>query len=143
MESERTDRTTGLNQPSTADLPAGIEEAGVIDFFGHDPRKDEVVLGMVESRPWENSERQLFQLQEKFNAYVSFLLDGELAESHPELAGKNARIELRCAQMPHGESLALLNAIHDQLELQEIRVEVLVQEASGSCGSGCCCEQDR
>jgi hypothetical protein len=72
-------------------------------------------------------ELQLFQLQEKFNAYVSFLLDGELAEAHPELAGKNARIELRCAAMPEGTALDLLNAIHDQLALQEIRVEVIVE----------------
>ncbi len=45
---------------------------------------------MFESRPWDDSDLQLFQLQEKFNAYVSFLLDGEMAEAHPELAGKNA-----------------------------------------------------
>ena len=80
---------------------------------------------MFESRPWEDSDLQLFQVQEKFNAYVSFLLDGELAEAHPELAGKNARIELRCAEMPEGRALDLLNAIHDQLALQEIRVEVI------------------
>src|SRR5215471_634717 len=132
------------NEPTTAAaIPAGLEQAGVIDFFAHDPKTDEVVLVMIESRPWMDSERQLFQLQEKFNAYVSFLLDGELAEAHPELKQKNARIELRCAQMPHGQTLDLLNAIHDQLELQEIRVEVLVEEASGARGSDCTCAHDR
>jgi hypothetical protein len=123
--------------------PAGLERTGVIDFFAHDTRTDELLLVMVESRPWNNSQDQLFQLQEKFNAYVSFLLDGELAEAHPELAGKNARIELRCAEMPFGQTLDLLNAIHDQLELQDIQVEVLVQEGPGSCGSDCSCRDDR
>jgi hypothetical protein len=144
MKSKPADRIIPGNDPATpAARPSGIEQAGVIDFFAHDTKRDEVVLGMIETRHWDNSERQLFQLQEKFNAYVSFLLDGELAEAHPELAGKNSRIELRCAQMPFGQSLDLLNAIHDQLELQEIRVEVLVQDGSGSCDSGCTCGHDR
>lgn len=115
----------------------GVERADVIDFFAHDTKRDEVLLVMFESRPWDDSELQLFQLQEKFNAYVSFLLDGELAEAHPELAGKNGRIELRCAEMPEGRALDLLNAIHDQLALQEIRVEVIVEDRS--YGSGCTC----
>ena len=79
------------NEPETArpaDVvppPGGVEQAGVIDFFAHDTKTDEVLLVMFESRPWDNFDLQLFQLQEKFNAYVSFLLDGELADAHPEL----------------------------------------------------------
>jgi hypothetical protein len=117
----------------------GVERADVIDFFAHDAKTDEVLLVMRESRPWDNSDLQLFQLQEKCNAYVSFLLDGELADAHPELAGKNARIELRCVEMPEGRALDLLHAIHDQLALQEIRVEVIVEHPNDSCGSGCTC----
>ena len=114
-----------------------VKQPGVIDFFAHVRKGDEVLMVMFEPRPWEDSDLQLFQLQEKFNAYVSFLLDGEMAEAHPELAGKNARIELRCAEMPEGRTLDLLNAIHDQLALQEIRVEVIVGNAG--CGAGCTC----
>ncbi|MEO7168177.1 MAG: DUF6572 domain-containing protein [Chthoniobacterales bacterium] len=125
---------------SAAPAPGGVEQAGVIDFFAHDTKSDTVLLVMFEPRAWDDSELQLFQLQEKFNAYVSFLLDGELAEAHPELAGKNARLELRCAEMPEGRALDLLNAIHDQLALQEIRVEVIVEDRSGCCGGGCGCE---
>jgi hypothetical protein len=133
------------NKPETSKpvdvvpTPGGVEEAGVIDFFAHDTKTDEVLLVMFESRPWNESDLQLFQLQEKLNAYVSFLLDGELAEAHPELVGKKGRIELHCAEMPEGRALDLLSAIHDQLALQEIRVEVIVQDRNGSCGSGCAC----
>ncbi len=119
--------------------PAGVEQTGVIDFFAHDPKTDELLLRMFEARRWDNSELQLFQLQEKFNAYVSFLLDGELGESYPELAGKSARIELRCVSAPEGQTLDLLSAIHDQLALQDIAVEVIVADRSGDCGDGCSC----
>ena len=82
---------------------------------------------MEEPRPWDGSDERLYQLQEKFNAYASFLLDGEMATAHPELADKPARIELRCNHMPDQRALELLNLIHDQLALQEIKMEVIVR----------------
>ena len=117
---------------------SGVAQAGVIDLFAFDQKKNEVLLVMNEPRPWDGSEIRLHELQEKFNAYVSFLLDGEMIDAHPELEGKPARIELRCAEMPDEKAIALLGAIHDQLALQEIRMEVIVANA-GDCGSGCTC----
>ena len=100
---------------------------GVIDLIAHDPKRDEVVLVMNEPHEWDGSDEQLLALQERFNAYASFLLDGEIAEAHPELADKPARIELRCAHMPDTRALELLEAIHDQLAFQEIKLEVVVR----------------
>ena len=101
---------------------------GVIDVIAHDAKTGEVVLVMNESNEWDGSDGQLFSLQERFNAYVSFLLDGEMAEGHPEFAGKPARIELRCAHVPEARSLELLGHIYDQLAFQEIRLEVVVRD---------------
>jgi hypothetical protein len=100
---------------------------GVIDVIAHDPKTGEAVLVMNEPNEWDGSDEQLFSLQERFNAYVSFLLDGELAEAHPELAGKPIRIELRCAHMPEARALELLGLIHDQLAFQEIKMEVVIR----------------
>jgi hypothetical protein len=100
---------------------------GVIDVIAHDAKTDEVVLVMNEPNEWDGSDEQLFSLQERFNAYTSFLLDGEMAEAHPELAGKPARIELRCAHMPDARALELLGLVHDQLGFQEIRMEVVIR----------------
>ena len=114
---------------SEASGNSGLEtRLGMIDMIGHDAKKDEVVLVMNESHPWDASDARLHHLQERFNAYVSFLLDGEFAESHPELVGKRARIEVRCAQMPDTRALDLLGMIHDQLAFQEIEMEVVVRE---------------
>jgi len=109
----------------------GVANPAVIDLFGVDGKTGEIVLAMNESRPWDGSDEQLHQVQEKFNAYVSFLLDGEMTAAHPELAGKPARIELRCDQMPDERALELLNLIHDQLALQEIKMEVIVKGRGG------------
>ena len=103
------------------------DRTGVIDLIAHDPKTDEVVLVMDEPDEWDGSDEQLLALQERFNVYVSFLLDREMAEAHPELAGKPARIELRCANMPDTRTLELLGLIHDQLAFQEIKFEVVVR----------------
>ena len=127
------------SSPVGEPLRGGVEQAGVIDLFALDPKTDQVVLAMHEPRPWDDSDERLHELQEKFNAYVSFLLDGEMIAAHSELAGKAARIELRCDYMPDERALALLNLIHDQLALQEIKMEVIVAERG--CGSGCSCHE--
>ena len=102
------------------------DRVGVIDVIAHEAKTGEVVLVMNEADEWNGSDEQLLALQERFNAYVSCLLDGEMAESHPELAGKPARIEVRCVHMPDARALELLALIHDQLGFQEIKLEVIV-----------------
>jgi Family of unknown function (DUF6572) len=99
----------------------------VIDVIASDPQTGEVVLVMNEPNEWNGSDDQLLALQERFNAYVSFLLDGEMAADHPHLAGKPARIEVRCASMPDARALELLALMHDQLAFQEIKLEVVVR----------------
>ena len=117
-----------------------VANAAVIDLFAVDEKKCEVLLVMNETRPWDDSDLRLHELQEKFNSYVSFLLDGEMVTEHPELAGKRARIEVHCAQMPDERAIELLGLIHDQLALQDVGMEVVVAEAGG-CGAGCTCHE--
>jgi len=103
------------------------DRTGVIDVIAQDPKTGEVVLVMQEPNEWDGSDERLLALQERFNAYVSFLLDGEMASEHPDLAGKPARIELRCAHLPDTRALELLCLIHDQLAFQDIKLEVVVK----------------
>jgi hypothetical protein len=103
------------------------DRMGLIDLIAQDPKTGEVVLVMKEPDDWDGSDERLLALQERFNAYVSFLLDGEMAADHPGLAGKPARIELRCTHVPDTRALELLAMIHDQLAFQEIKLEVVVQ----------------
>ena len=108
--------------------PKSRKRVGMIDMIAHDPKNDEAVLVMNEPEPWDGSDERLFHLQERFNACVSFLLDGEFAEWDPKLAQKRARIEVRCAHMPDSRALDLFGQIHDQLAHQEIDVRVVVKD---------------
>jgi hypothetical protein len=111
------------------------DRMGVIDVIAEDKKTGEVLLVMNEPEPWDGTDEQLLSLQERFNAYVSFLLDGEMAEAHPELIDKPTRIELRCAHIPDGRALELLGHIHDQLAFQDIKLEVVVRNDPRGKGS--------
>ena len=119
----------------------GLEHPGVLDALAHDTRADKVVLAMYEVRPWTGEELQLFQLQEKLNAYVSFILDGELQESFPDLAAKSVEIQLRTLHDPDAKALEFISRAREQLALQQITFEIVpLQRAEGDCGlTGCDC----
>lgn len=96
-----------------------------------------VTLTMVERRPWTGGDHQLFELQEKFNSYLSFLLDGEMAEDYPSLVGKPLRIRLECVEPPESTVVEFLAMIREQIAFQGVDVEVVVM--GKSCGAGCGC----
>ena len=117
--------------------PGGIEKTNIIDSIVHDAKTDEVILTMVERRPWDDSDEQLFQLQEKLNAYVSFIMDGEMAEAYPALTTKLIRIRLECTTPPTETVRGFLEMVYEQLAFQGIIIDGVV--SGGSCGSGCGC----
>ena len=120
---------------------SGLEHPGVLDAFAHDSRADKLVLAMYEDRPWLGEDIQLFQFQEKLNAYVSFVLDGELNEAYPELAGKGVEIQLRTVHEPDAKAFDLIRRVREQLDLQRITFEVIrIDEEKSGCGDpGCGC----
>jgi hypothetical protein len=126
------------DEDDSEEIKIGLANPAVIDLLALDQKTGEVLLVMNEPRSWDASDLRLHELQEKFNAYVSFLLDGQMITEHPELLGKRARIELHCAETPDARALELLGLIHDQLVLQEIGMEVVVSQPGG-CGSACAC----
>jgi hypothetical protein len=116
-------------EPGSADGSAerrGVEHADVIDMIGEDAASGEIVLAMEERRPWDGSEFRLFQLQEKFNAYLAFALDGELADTYPGLAGRRIRVRLDAAFSPDPGAIGFLRMIGQQIGFQGIELEVRV-----------------
>lgn len=121
---------------------SGLEQTGTLDAFVHDKQNDLLILAMFELRPWDQGELQLFQLQEKLNAYLSFVLDGEMEETFPHLKGKPVRIELRSLHEPSEQALGFLERAQQQLSHQQIELQVVhIEEQLDACGhdGGRCC----
>jgi len=130
----------GSDQPTK-----GLENAASLDAMAFDEASGELVLAMFEMRPWFDLDLQLYQLQEKLNAYVSFAVDGELAESFPDLADQPVKIQLRSLYEPPQKVLEFAALVRQQLDLMEIGLEIVQisedEEGAGGCGSpGCGCQ---
>ena len=95
-------------------------------MIGEDPASGEVVLAMEESRPWDGSELRLFQLQEKFNTYLAFALDGELRDAYPGLVDRPIRLRLDTNATPDPVTMRFLEVIRQQVGFQGIGLEVRV-----------------
>ena len=119
--------------------PKGLAHPGVLDAFAYDVRRETLVLAMYEERPWTGGEPQLFQLQDKFNAYASFILDGEMTESFPQYAGKQVEIQVRTKHEPDEVALRLLAVAREQLALQQICLEVVLVDGAEENTDGCGC----
>jgi hypothetical protein len=92
-----------------------VAQADIVDFVAHDPKRDEALLVMVEHRPWSNKGLLLKDLQAKFNTYLAYISNGQLAADFPDLRGKPVHIQLR-ASAPLGpreiEFLRIVSEYH-------------------------------
>ena len=104
----------------------GVHNPKVVDLIRPDPERGEVVLLMLEQRPWGSTPEQLRQLEAKFNGYLSYALDGFLAAQYPQYAGLPVCIRLDCVMAPGDEERAMLTAMQGFAASVEIRFEVNV-----------------
>ena len=119
-----------------------LKDTAQIDFVALDSLTQEVVLGIVEPRSWDGSDRRIYELQEKVNAYLGFALDGEMIENLPNLEGKAIRLQLDCSEAPDARTEHFIKIIREQIGFQGItfKVRVVPELASGEVySSGGCC----
>ena len=109
--------------------PRGVHNARVVDLVRLDAERDEVVLLMLEERDWGTAPEQLRQLEDKFNSYLSYVLDGHMVKQYPQYAGKRVRFELDCAGQPGSREQALLTAMWNFAASKDLgfRVNVALQ----------------
>ena len=132
---------SGSLQQSPDPNAFGVENTRGLDALAVDGATGETVLIMVEPRLWDGSEQRLFQLQEKINAYLSFALDGEMAEAYPQLAGKPIRLQLDCAVPPDSMTEGFIGRVREQIAFQDMKfaVRVVGEPAPAGCGESCGC----
>ena len=91
--------------------PRGVFNPRVVDLITLDEAADEVVLVMLEERPWGTDPEQLRQLEAKFNAYLSYVLGGYLVRQYPMYADRGVRFQLDCVENPRSADGAFFTAM--------------------------------
>ena len=108
--------------------PRGVHNPRVVDLITDDPATGEVVLVMLEARPWESEPLQLRQLEAKFNAYLEYVLGGHMGKQYPDYADRPVRIQLDCAENPRSEDRAFFTAMSNFAAAEQIRLVVQVMQ---------------
>ncbi len=92
-------------------LQRGVRNPEIVDLISLDESTGEVVLTMIEDRPWHSIEAGLSDLDEKCNRYFVYLLDGFFAEQYPQYRGRRIRVQLDCLEAPPEDAMPLLGGI--------------------------------
>ena len=106
----------------------GVHNPRVVDLISADDATGEVVLVMLEARPWGSDVEQIRQLEAKFNAYLEYVLGGHMGKQYPDYAEKPVRIQLDCAENPRAEDGAFFNAMSNFAAGESIRWVVRVTQ---------------
>ncbi|MCB0712376.1 MAG: hypothetical protein KDD67_08620 [Ignavibacteriae bacterium] len=97
---------------STSEMQRGVENPDIIDLITPDPTSGEVVLLIIEERPWGSDKNQLVQFDEKLNRYLAYILDGFLGRQYPQYENTPVRIQIDCVDEPTDErSLRFLEGV--------------------------------
>jgi hypothetical protein len=104
----------------------GVHNPRVVDLISEDEATGEVVLVMLEERPWGTDPEQTRQLEAKFNAYLEYVLGGHMARQYPDYAEKPVRFQLDCAENPRPEDGAFFTAMSNYAAGESIRLVVQV-----------------
>ena len=111
--------------PAAEREPRGVHNPRVVDLITSDPATGEVVLVMLERRPFR-SQDQLRELEAKFNAYLEYVLGGHMARQYPDYADRPVRFQLDCAENPRSEDRAFFTAMSNFAAGEQIRLVVRV-----------------
>jgi len=106
----------------------GVFNPKVVDLISWDAEREEVVLLMLEERPWESDPQQLHQLEDKFNAYLSYVQGGYLVREYPHYEGRDVCFALDCAESPRGEAQAMLRGMQSFASEEGLRFVVRVKQ---------------
>ena len=77
----------------------GIENSRVIDAISIDLNRN-VVLTISDHLEWDLRNEHILLLQDKINAYLAFIEEGELYEQYPNAKGRKVVIQLVTKYLP-------------------------------------------
>lgn len=100
----------------------GVHNPRIVDLIHHDQAAGEVVLTLIEWRPWPASENHYEELDQKLSNYFVYAIDGFLGRQYPSYAGLPVRVQLDSVHELSAEAVAMLEEASRVGEDHGIRV---------------------
>ncbi|SDI05163.1 hypothetical protein SAMN04488136_15011 [Vibrio xiamenensis] len=84
-----------------------IEQKNKVDMITQ--LNDKVVLVISDDLEWDEKNQKLLLLQDKLNAYLSFIESGQLSDKYPNLDNNRIQIRLISKYAPNAEAEKFLS----------------------------------
>ncbi|MGG3891368.1 DUF6572 domain-containing protein [Metabacillus fastidiosus] len=105
-----------------------VLERNKIDGIGKSRAGNKLVLMIADHLNWENELQHLTLLQDKMNAYISFIESGQVYSLYPDIESVDGFIfELRFKYKPTENCKRLLEVFRKNT--QDLRIEVKIYES--------------
>ena len=91
-----------------------VENKEVIDFISIDT-SNKVALTISDHLKWDSNGNHLLILQDKINAYLEVIEDGQIYEAYPDAIGKNFVIQVAMKYKPNKKAMEFLESVKEFL----------------------------
>jgi hypothetical protein len=88
-----------------------LEQTDKVDFISISRQTADVKLTLVDALDWTNERHHLTLLQDKINAYLSFIESGEIDRVYPSGIGRQRLINIVARYKPTAAGLVFLDRI--------------------------------
>lgn len=108
-----------------------IDDVNIVDGLAVDAKKGTLYLLLTDHLPWEGEETlaerdHLLLLQEKINAYVSFIEGEQYKSNYPNVIIKTVIIEIHFQYEISENCQHFLQAVQGQLEQYAIQIQAQI-----------------
>lgn len=98
-----------------------------IDVVAYNPVSQKAILVIIETQPWNGNEQRIFDLQDKINAYMEFIVDGHLKRKYPNIKNDHVSIQIDCCFEPDQKTIDFLKVVKIQIESYKVNFSVNIK----------------
>ena len=96
-----------------ADL-SPMQKHNEVDVVSLSPNGKDVVLSLVETRPWDGDGKNLLDMQEKLKNYLNYVESGQLYKQYPEAKGRKVRFRLHAEHPPDAKTEQFIRLVKEK-----------------------------
>lgn len=105
-----------------------VTETNKVDSIGISADKKTLALLLTDHLNWENEHEHLLLLQEKINAYITFVESKQYTSIYPDYTFEQFVIELRFKEEPTEACISFLNVVNPQIAPLNMSIHAIVAD---------------
>jgi hypothetical protein len=92
-----------------------VDQINKVDFISTSP-DGEIMLSIADHLPWDKKGEHLMILQNKINAYLSFIESGQIFKEYPDARNRNLKLDITMKYQPDNTALHFLKLCKEKFK---------------------------